>query len=308
MESNKNSEGLHPGYDRRQFINDTSKAAGSLVWLSPFSNFANTSEQKKSQTVGDIMDRFISEVPGGVLDKTVDTLKSGSRDTVVKGIVTSMFATVEVIRKAIGKGANFIIAHEPTFYNHEDNTDWLHGDVVYKYKYNLLKQNDIALWRNHDYIHKHRPDGVYQALVSKLGWGRYFNFETSVASLPSMSLKEVMEVIKEHLGIPTIRYIGSVTQVSKKILLLAGAPGGRRQITEIEKHKPDVVVCGEIQEWETSEYVRDARAMGQQLSLVVIGHIPSEESGSQYMADWIVKKIPGMPVWYEPATYPLSFF
>ncbi|GAC1424947.1 MAG: hypothetical protein NVS1B13_15170 [Flavisolibacter sp.] len=308
MEFYKISEGLGAEYNRRKFISDTSKAAGTLILLSPFSSFSNSSEQKKDLTVGDIIDRFISEVPGGAMDKTVDTLKSGSRDTIVTGIVTSMFATVEVIRKAIGKGANFIIAHEPTFYNHEDSTEWLKGDVVYKYKSDLLKQNGIALWRNHDYIHRHRPDGVYQALVSKLGWERYFNFETSLASIPPQSLKQVMEIIKQNLDIHTQRYVGSINQVCKRILLLAGAPGGHRQITEIEKHKPDVIVCGEIQEWETSEYVRDARAMGEQLSLVVIGHIPSEESGSQYMADWINKKFSGLPVWYEPATYPFSYF
>ena len=34
-------------------------------------------------------------------------------------------ASYAVIEQAITKGANFIIVHEPTFYNHRDETAWL---------------------------------------------------------------------------------------------------------------------------------------------------------------------------------------
>ena len=51
-----------------------------------------------------------------------------------------MFATVEVVQKAIAAGANFIIAHEPTFYNHADDTEWLQHDAVYNYKRDLLQR------------------------------------------------------------------------------------------------------------------------------------------------------------------------
>ena len=88
---------------------------------------------------------------------------------------------------------------------------------------------------------------------------------------------------------------------------MPGAWGGRRQIESISQQQPDVLVCGEIQEWETAEYVRDAQTKGQQVSLVVLGHIASEEPGSEYMADWLRKKIPGIPVTHIPAKNSLSF-
>jgi hypothetical protein len=53
--------------------------------------------------------------------------------------------------------------------------------------------------------------------------------------------------------------------------------------------------------------VRDAQTKGQKLSLVVLGHIASEEPGSEYMADWLRKKIPGMKVSHIPAGNSLSF-
>jgi putative NIF3 family GTP cyclohydrolase 1 type 2 len=253
------------------------------------------------------MDLFINEVQGAPFDKTVDTLKSGNREIIVTGIVTTMFATIEVIRKTIELGANFIIAHEPTFYNHEDNSGWLENDEVYRYKADLLKRNNIAIWRNHDYIHRHVPDGVVKALVSKLGWTNYYNVTTSVATLPQTTLKAVIQKSKLNLGISMVRYIGSLTQPCKKILLMPGAAGGRSQITAIAKEKPDLMVCGEIQEWETAEYVRDARAKGDQLSLIVLGHIASEEPGSEYMVSWLKEKVNNLQVTHVPAKNSLSF-
>ena len=84
-----------------------------------------------------------------------------------------MFPTVSVIQRAIAFGANFIIAHEPTFYNHTDDVSWLQNDPVYRYKADLLKKHNIAIWRNHDYIHALQPDGVVTGVVAQLGWQQY---------------------------------------------------------------------------------------------------------------------------------------
>ena len=150
-------------------------AGAAVLTSSAIRTFAaNRATPPKEFTVGEIMDAFINEVPGAPFPTTVDTLKAGNRSTKVTGIVTTMFATLEVIQKAIASSANFIIAHEPTFYNHADETNWLESDEVYRYKANLLKQHQVAVWRNHDYIHRHIPDGVISAVVAKLGWNDYY--------------------------------------------------------------------------------------------------------------------------------------
>lgn len=295
--------------DRRKFISTATKAAGAALLLnSPLLTFAeNSPENFKAITVGEIMDAFISEVPGAPFSTTVDTLKAGNRDIKVTGMVTTMFATLEVIQKTIAAGANFIIAHEPTFYNHADETSWLANDEVYRFKSELLKQHEIAIWRNHDYIHRHMPDGVMTGVVAKLGWTNYYTGQNNIALIPPVSLRELIQQAKQKLGIDTLRYIGNPEQSCQKILLMPGAAGGRRQIESISKQQPDVLVCGEIQEWETAEYVRDAQAKGQQVSLIVLGHVASEEPGSEYMAEWLRKKIPGMKINHVPARNSLSF-
>lgn len=290
---------------RRQFISLSGKALASAALLSASGNVFAAG--KEELTVGNIMDAFISEIPGAPFDKTVDTLKTGNRDTRVTGIITTMFATVEVINKAIASGANFIIAHEPTFYNHLDETTWLEKDDVFNYKMNLLKKHNIAVWRNHDYIHSHIPDGVDDYVVKQLGWTQSYDTTTGVAVVSPMILQQLIAHAKQSLKIKELRYIGSLQQSCKKVLLMPGASGGQRQIKAIGQQKPDVLMCGEIQEWETAEYVRDARSKGDNLSLIILGHIPSEEPGSAYMADWLKKKFPSIRTTHIGANSPFSY-
>ncbi len=165
----------------------------------------------------------------------------------------------------------------------------------------------MAVWRNHDYIHRHQPDGVESDVVDRLGWNSYYNAASGIALVPEVSLKALIAHAKKQLGIDMLRYIGDLPQSCKKILLMPGAAGGRSQIQSMSKERPDVLICGEIAEWETAEYVRDARTKGQQLSLIVLGHVASEEPGSAYMARWVQKKFPEIPVTHMPAGSSLSF-
>src|SRR5205085_3689747 len=101
---------------------------------------------------------------------TVDTIKAGNIDQQVSGIVTTMFATVDVIRQTAAIGANFIIAHEPTYYNHLDESKGLEQDPVYLQKLELLNKHQIVVWRFHDYLHSLQPDGVFMGVLEALGW------------------------------------------------------------------------------------------------------------------------------------------
>jgi len=298
-----------PASTRRKFIYNVSAGIGAgLILTSPLVSLAANIRPADDHTVGQVMDLFISGVPGGVLSPTVDTLKTGSRDTKITGIVTTMFATIAVIRNAIDVGANFIIAHEPTFYNHPDDTDWLKDDDVYQFKINLLNQHNIAVWRNHDYIHHMKPDGVTIATLEQLDWQKYADKDAlNIITLPPVTLKELIHHAKSKLNIDAVRYVGDPLQKCTRVLFIPGAAGGRVQIDSIRQVKPDVLVCGEIQEWETAEYVRDALAKGDKLSLVVLGHIASEEPGSAYMLRWLSEKFPTIKATHVPSSNSLSF-
>lgn len=296
------------GESRRKFIYNVTTFGAGIMLSAPLLSSAAAITNPEQYTVQQVIDLFMKEVPGAPFPGTVDTLKSGKPDTVITGIVTSMFATVEVIRKTIDLGANFIIAHEPTFYNHEDKTDWLANDEVYKYKQDLLDKHDIAVWRNHDTIHRHKPDGVTKGVIDQLGWQQYAGQDIpNILAMPATTLKNLVDHVKDKLRIEKVRFIGDADQSCTKILFMPGAAGGTRQIEAIAKVKPDVMICGEIAEWETAEYIRDARAKGDKISLVVLGHIASEEPGSVYMLDWLKQHVPEIKTTHVYCGNSLSF-
>jgi len=284
---------------RRTFI----ATSASTVFF-PTSVFTRTN----ALTVQQVMDLVLKSIPAAPIPSTVDTLKSGQGDMVVTGIVTTMFATVAVIRKAIELKANFIIAHEPTFYSHLDETAWLENDKVWKYKNELLTKNNIAVWRFHDYIHSIRPDGVLTGVLSKLGWVGYYNADKpQIVTIPESSLGNIVKLAKEKLEIKNLRVIGDLTQSCKKIALIPGAAGGRRQMQLIQNELPDVLLCGESPEWETIEYVRDANLAGMKLSLIVLGHSVSEEPGMEWLVAWLQPKISGIPITHIASKDPFTW-
>ncbi|WP_080058450.1 Nif3-like dinuclear metal center hexameric protein [Spirosoma aerolatum] len=293
---------------RRQFLTTVTKAVGtSLLINTPFLTKAGSSTTA-TFTVGQVMDLILKTIPGAPFPKTVDTLKSGSPSQTITGIISTMFTTIEVIEKTIAAGANFIIAHEPTFYNHLDETDWLSNDPVFKHKHDLLTKNNIAVWRFHDYWHSHKPDGIRAGMLSALGWEKYVDPENpQVLLLPSTTVGQIITHAKQKLGIQQVRVVGDTAQKCQRVLLLPGAAGGRNQIMAIEKAKPDVVLCGEASEWETPEYIRDARRQGQTISLVVLGHIMSEAAGMEWLVSWLQPKVPGVKVSYIPSGNPFSY-
>jgi len=259
----------------------------------------------QEMTIRQAIDRIVADIPGAPFKTTVDTVKSGNPDQPLKSIVTTMFATDAVIEQAIQLGANFIIAHEPTFYNHADETDWLEKDQVYAFKKELLEKHNIVVWRFHDYWHTFRPDGIRMGVLKALGWDKYYNEGApEIITVPAISMKEIIKNVKKQLHAEKMKFIGDLSASCQRIVIMPGASGGRRQIDLLRKYSPDLMICGELNEWETSEYIRDARHQGLKMSLLVVGHALSEEPGMEVLVSWLEERIKGVPVKHIPSGDP----
>jgi putative NIF3 family GTP cyclohydrolase 1 type 2 len=292
--------------ERRAFVSAAIKTAGvsMLLNMPGITKATSLFERNKDYTVQDVIDIILKEIPGAPFKQTVDTIKSGSADQKVTGIVTTMFATVDVIKQASQLNANFIIAHEPTFYNHTDDINWVPNNEIVKQKHELLAKNNVTIWRFHDYWHAHRPDGIGYGVLKKAGWLQYYKPGEIILTMPRTSLKEITEHLKSSLDIEHVRVIGDLTQSCERIALIPGAAGGQTQISIVEKEKPDVLIVGEVHEWETAEYIRDARLMGSKTSLIILGHSVSEEPGMEYLVEWLQPKIPEVKITHVASKSP----
>ena len=286
-------------YSRRKFVSYSAIYTSAAALLYAHNTFAAGLLRSSQQyTVQQVIDLILKEGHLASIAETVDTLKSGSGSTIVTGIVTTMFANVTVIKQAAELGANFIITHEPTFYNHTDDTNWVKDNQVVKQKQALLKKHNITVWRFHDYIHALNPDAVEYGVLKKLKWLPYFKTDSPTITIPAITLERLVKHIKASLGINHLRIIGNSSKPCSRITILPGAAGGKMQMAFAEKDRPDVLIVGELSEWETAEYVRDARLMGSNMALIVLGHIMSEQPGMEYFAEWLKPKVNGIKVTY----------
>ncbi|MFC3800654.1 Nif3-like dinuclear metal center hexameric protein [Cohnella sp. GCM10012308] len=249
-------------------------------------------------TVGQVLDTLIS--PVGKLTETVDTLKSGNPDEEVRGIAVVFMATYDVIRRAVASGANLIITHEPTYYNHLDETDWLRGDPVYERKQSLIASSGVTIFRLHDYIHRYKPDGIIDGMLHALGWGAYADPDQPwLLTLPNEAahtVRSIAEEVKSKLGIDSVQVAGDPELPVTRFAFAVGAPGGSRQMALLKEPDVELLIAGETNEWETNEYVRDAADMGLNKALIILGHQKSEELGMRTVVKLLRDAFPALPV------------
>src|SRR4051812_11721600 len=106
--------------------------------------------QQSALTAKDVIERIQKQVGVPWRAQTVDTIKAGSPDTIVKGIATTMGATFDVLRRASAANRNFIVVHEPTFYSGAE--DEFHArqnpdDPLVKQKKAFIEDNKMVVWR-----------------------------------------------------------------------------------------------------------------------------------------------------------------
>lgn len=257
-------------------------------------------------TIQQFVDDLTAWMVGGPLENTVDTIKCGDPSQPLRGIACTFMATRSVLDRAVAAGANLVITHEPSFYNHLDETAWLEADPTYQAKRAFLEDNNLVLWRVHDYVHRMTPDGINAGVTEALGWpkpeGRLVTFAQPV------TLAALAAQIKSSLGILTVKLAGPPDLEITRMGLRLGSPGGRSQI-ELLQQGADAVICGESPEWETCEYVRDSVAAGVPKGLLVIGHANSEEAGMAWLTDRINERgLPeGVKATHIPAGDPFLF-
>lgn len=254
-----------------------------------------------SLTIQQAIDKLIADVPGAPFAETVDTIKIGDASRPLKSAAITFLATTSVIQKAAQIGVDLLITHEPTFYNHLDKTDWLADQPVYAAKRQLLEQSNLVVWRFHDYLHSIQPDRTLVGLIQTLGWREYALPDSPfVCRIPPLTLADLQQLVKDKLGAKAPRLIGDPTMVCQGIGLLPGFPPTDFQIGVLGRPDVDVLLAGEIHEWETTEFTRDANLLGFKKGLIVFGHAASEEPGMRAIMPWIEERLPGVPLTYIP--------
>lgn len=186
------------------------------------------------------------------------------------GIVTCIWPTVDVIRRARELGVNLIISHEALFWNHGDRRDVLAHNTAFQAKLRLLDEWGGTVWRCHDYIHAGIPladgtraDSIFYGFAEKLGWTgfrvgdtfRCLDYELSAA----MTGRELAQCIVQRLGLDGTRLVGDATAPVRRVRVpmhVLGVPEhDTAEINRMDAQGIDALVTMEFIDFTTCEYV-----------------------------------------------------
>lgn len=246
--------------------------------------------------------------------QTCDVMHFGDWDREVKKIGVCFMVDVEVIRKAKELGIDFIITHEPTFYSSWDDYVWLEGNSVFEEKKRLLEDAGISIWRFHDYMHFCQTDLIYEGWRKEMGWENYVDMSSIEYHyrIPATTLAGLVEFFKEKLDMNSVRVIGNLEMTCRDIGVLVG--GGSLGLGDenmpskmISRDDIDTIVCGEIIEWTTLAFVRDAVMLGKNKAVIVLGHNRTEEAGMKYLPNWLKPILPEYDIEFIASGDPVDY-
>lgn len=240
---------------------------------------------------------------------TRDQILYGDASAECTGIVTTIYASPEVIKKAADLGANLIICHEACFWNHGDHTDWLRQtkNIAFANKTKLLDESKITVWRDHDYIHSGIPingmpdgytDGIFYGFAKEIGWEKYIRENSArpvLYEIPETTVAEVAERILKAFHLKGLKIIGNQEAKVQKVWIpghiLEGNLHSNDMISYIQDNNINLILPLELIDFTVAEYVRDSALLGENRAIISMGHFNLEEPGMKFMCTYLNEAI-----------------
>lgn len=219
---------------------------------------------------------------------TVDKFKLGNPDAELSRVALCFIATPAVIKEAWEWGAELLITHEPTFYDHWDN---MPEYKFAKMKRELFEKSGMALFRYHDHPHFSAPDDdlFSDAFIDAMGWKGKKNGPLGFVLDEGISPREMVRQMEERLDVHHLRISGELDRPARHIALLLGARGPEWD-EFLDSDVTEVAIGGEVCEWKYCEGARDATQFGIPKSTIIMGHAASERDGMKYFTRLIKER------------------
>lgn len=257
-------------------------------------------------TVQQIIERIRKNIGVDWKPDSVDGMKAGDPSAIAKGIATTSMATLAVLQQAVKAGANVVITAQPTFYGRADVPTPPPGrgstapaptaDPVFTAKQQFIDTNRLVVFRLSEHWKQRQPNPLVQGMAAALGWStRQSAVDPLRFDIPALKLAALAGSVKNALrSRGGIRVLGDPDITVQRVGLLPGTTpiqAALKMLPEV-----DVIVAGEVREWESVEYVRDKVFGGEKKGLVLVGRVVSEEPGMSLCADWLKTFVTEVPI------------
>ena len=177
-------------------------------------------------------------------------------------------------------------------------------DPVYAGKNAYIAKHKLVVYRLNYHWNQRKPDPRAQGLAAAMGWTKYKTGDDALRyDVPGLTLEALAGQLKKSLGARGgIRAIGDRSMLVKKVGLLPGYTMIQASIAMLPT--VDVIVAGEVQEWESATYAQDVAFAGVKKGFISIGRVVNEALGMQVCTGWLKSSIPEVPVRFIDAGDP----
>jgi putative NIF3 family GTP cyclohydrolase 1 type 2 len=160
------------------------------------------------------------------------------------------------------------------------------------------------VFRLTEHWNRRTPDPRALGLAAAMGWKKYATGDDGRHyDVPAVTLETVAAQLKKTLGTRGgIRVVGDRATTVRRIGLLPGFTLIKDAIAMLPD--VDVIVTGEVQEWESATYVQDVVFAGGRKGFISIGRVVNEAPGMQVCADWLKTVVSEVPVRFVAAGDP----
>lgn len=181
-------------------------------------------------------------------EKTVDTIKFGDPDKVVKKAAVCWYASIETLRKAYEAGCDLVITHEPTFWEHAASEQAWRAKGPGMAKCALLEQSGMTVLRVHDTWDQWPEVGIRDSWAAflKLGTCVYTSKETRYYGVYEVQ-EQTLRMFAQHvancilpLGEDSAQVIGDPNRRIKKVAIGVGCATPEEDCIQAGA---DVVIC-----------------------------------------------------------------
>jgi hypothetical protein len=178
------------------------------------------------------------------------------------------------------------------------------ADPVYAGKNAFIAKHKLVVFRLTQHWNRRKPDPRAQGLAAAMGWTKYRIGEDALRyQVPALTLESLASRVKKRLAIRGgIRVIGNPTMPVRRIGLLPGYTQIQASIAMLPT--VDVILAGEVMEWESAAYVQDVAFAGLGKGFISIGRVVNEAPGMQVCADWLETIVPEVPIRFVAAGDP----
>lgn len=250
----------------------------------------------------DIANHFMSVADWVDPNDTVDGIIIGDPDKDIHRALITWISSMDAVREAIERGFDLLVTHEPTFYAHRGERNYMESSDVAREKKRIIDESELVVLRNHDCWDRMPQIGIpwswarflelgnEPALVGDAGYQHRYDIEPT--TLDELARRVALKTAL--MGEPVIQVVGDGAATVSKVGIGTGC--GCR-IDVYRDMECDVsIVCDDGTSW----WAELQRAIDARHPVIRVNHGSSEDPGMVSLTRYINETFSGVTAEHRP--------